>query len=284
MGLAGAAAAALALAIIWQGGPSNFFGGTETRPAESVAQVDKNQAVPSLPQADPDKKATHELHKGPAKTGVQTWWKSGFASVTHRYGKNSIRLVPHTWIRLKSTSTKAAKFVLHRGSSEFVVQPLAKGESFAVETDHALVEVVGTRFRVTVDNNCTRLRVVRGAVRFTDTSTSKAELVRRGQDRSICRTVETKAKPLSISKGARWMRQAMTLLMEGKDLEKAARILRRYLDRYPRGSFAEEALFHLIFANQRLGNKREAAALSAEFLVRFPDTRRAARVRNWLGR
>ena len=123
--LAGVAAAAVAVAVVWQVGPPSFFGGSKARSSQSVAQIDKTEVAPDNKMAvdDPTKKTQHAIHKGPAKSGVQTWWKSGFASVTHRYGNHSIRLVPHTWIRLKSTSTKAAKFVLHRGSSDFVVQP-----------------------------------------------------------------------------------------------------------------------------------------------------------------
>ena len=57
-----------------------------------------------------------------------------------------------------------------------------------------------------------------------------------------------------------------------RNAKRAAKLLDYYLERYPQGSFVEEALGLAIEANAALGIPR-AASLSEIYLKRFPDGR-----------
>jgi ferric-dicitrate binding protein FerR (iron transport regulator) len=206
-------------------------------------------------------------------------WTAAKKPATYRLGPHRVTLSAGTRVRLRSAAPAAPRLTVRRGEAEFRVQPLERGDSFVVQTKQVRVEVVGTRFSVSSGQRCSQVRVLEGTVRVTARGTGEAHLLRHGADRTFC-----DGSPLAqgLGEGDELVRRAQLLLLEGKDVEQADRLLTRYLERYPGGPFAQEALFHQVFARWGLGRHQEARALAREFLRRFPSTSRAARMREWL--
>src|SRR5688500_5000265 len=71
---------------------------------------------------------------------------------------------PGAQFELLKTGPRSRRIALRSGSAVFAVEPLASGETFAVQTPHAYVEVRGTVFSVDVEAGATRVRVHEGAV------------------------------------------------------------------------------------------------------------------------
>jgi TolA-binding protein len=138
--------------------------------------------------------------------------------------------------------------------------------------------VVGTRFSVAVQQRCSVVGVQQGIVRVTAMA-GAAQPLRAGEERTFC---APPFPPGELDEGGRLVQQALDLLAAGVELERADGLLSRYLQRYPGGPFAEEALFHRVFVMQRLGQPQRARALARQFLQRFSATPRAARIRDWL--
>jgi hypothetical protein len=185
-------------------------------------------------------------------------------------------LAPHSRGRLLRFTTREVRVVVDRGSASFDVEPLGEGR-FMVDTPHARVEVIGTRFTVTVQDRhpCTDVSVARGVVQAAVLPVGDRVVLRRGQSHTLCLA----PSPTSNHDPERELQQALRLLVSGKDYPQVARSLTSYLRRHPNGVFAEDALFHLIFVRQRLGQEPEARRLAKDFLVRFSEGERARRVR-----
>jgi len=156
---------------------------------------------------------------------------------------------------------------LSAGTASFAVEPVPPGGFFAVETPHGRVEVVGTRFSVTVGERCTRVAVTEGKVRVR--READAVLVPAGETREICRGGPA---------GEAVMRAALQDLAGGRTAAARAR-LEGYLAAWPDGLFAEEALFHLALLARREGDAQAAAAATTRYLTRFPSGHRADRLR-----
>jgi hypothetical protein len=206
-------------------------------------------------------------------------WTASDRPATFSLGPHRIDLAAGGKVRLERAEPAAARLSLQEGVAGFRVQPLAEGGSFVVQTRHVRVEVVGTAFRVTVDGRCSQVRVSEGTVRATVLATAETFVLGAGKERSFCGAPVLSE---SLGPGAQMVRQALSLLAAGKDLEQADRLLTQYLERYPQGPFVEEALFHLVFATRRQGQDERAKSLARDFLRRFPDAPRAARLRAWL--
>ena len=78
------------------------------------------------------------------------------------------------------------------------------------------------------------------------------------------------------------LRDALALIAEGRDLDGAAARLERYAARRPDGALLEEALFHLALVRARQGQRDAAVDAGHRFLRRFPQSRRAERLRREL--
>jgi hypothetical protein len=146
---------------------------------------------------------------------------------------------------------------------------LPAGQHFRVRTEHLTVEVVGTDFTVSLLGECTRVDVTEGRVRVRSTSDEEL-LLSAGQWQQHC-----------VSPGEALVREALALVLAGKEPERAAGLLRRYLAEQPRGPFEEEALFHLWLVESRGPAATAARATADALLQRFPSSPRAERVRLW---
>jgi hypothetical protein len=205
-----------------------------------------------------------------------------------RLGRHRMTLAPHGQIRLLRVTTREVRVVLDRGSASFDVAPL-EGGSFRVDTPHARVVVRGTRFTVRVRERrpCTDVSVARGLVRASALGGQEVAL-RRGHSRTLClpsnqnQNQKQEQEQEQEQAPERELQQALRLLVSGEDYPRVARVLSGYLDRHPRGVFAEDALFHLVFVRQHLGQKAEARRLAEAFVVRFPEGERVRRVRMFL--
>ncbi|MEZ4470881.1 MAG: FecR domain-containing protein [bacterium] len=169
--------------------------------------------------------------------------------------------------RVASEARDRTVVELSAGTATFAVEPLPPGGIFAVETPHGRVEVVGTRFSVTVEDRCTRVDVAEGKVRVR--READAFLVPAGESRTICKG--------SLS-GEEALRAALGDLAAGR-AEAGRQRLEGYLAAEPRGLFAEDALFHLALLARREGDEAATRAAVDRFLARFPTGHRADRLR-----
>ncbi len=160
------------------------------------------------------------------------------------------------------------------GRARFDVEPLTGGGVFRVRTAHVLVEVVGTSFAVDATPDCTTVSVSEGRVRVTH---GRVFVLTAGDRRRLCGAAPT--PPDGEYAG---LRDALALIAEGRDLDGAAARLERYAARRPDGALLEEALFHLALVRARQGQRDAAVDAGHRFLRRFPQSRRAERLRREL--
>ncbi|MCB9545672.1 MAG: FecR domain-containing protein [Myxococcales bacterium] len=210
-----------------------------------------------------------------AAAGVALWWGSRAQPTLPTLPE--IRVA--TGVRYQVTQGADAAFQVAResqdqtvvelssGTATFAVEPLPPGGEFAVETPHGRVEVVGTRFSVTVEARCTRVDVAEGTVRVR--READAFLVPAGQSRSICK---------GGLEGEAVIRAALDDLAAGR-VDAGRGRLEGYLVEQPRGLFAEDALFHLALLARREGDAAGARLAIDRFLARFPTGHRADRLR-----
>jgi ferric-dicitrate binding protein FerR (iron transport regulator) len=159
------------------------------------------------------------------------------------------------------------------------VTPLTPGGSFRVHTRDGEVRVIGTRFVVEVLSDCTYVTVLKGSVWLTETleNASKDRRLDAGQQGAMCATEESAG--VDGQDGREWVHEALVLVSNGEHPEKAAELLRRYLDTYPGGLFEEDAMFHLVFLMRNLGKEADARELVEQFCPTFPGSRRAEELR-----
>lgn len=200
---------------------------------------------------------------------------AGETVATGRYavGPHRIEVDPGGQLRFEGVDPAAASFRLEAGIATFEVEKLAPGGSFRVHTPQALVEVVGTRFEVGVEGDCTSVDVSEGRVRVTGPA-GRAELPA-GESGRYCAAV---AGLESL------VREAVILVSQGRDLDRAAELLERYRADAKDTALEEEALFYLTLAKARLGEQEEARELARTFQSRFADSPRAARLQEWMKR
>jgi transmembrane sensor len=200
---------------------------------------------------------------------------SGADAVEVALGAHQVHLAPESRVEVIRAPGADVDLALARGSAEFSVAPLVAGHGFRVATDTVLVEVVGTRFSVSLTDGCTAVAVTEGVVRVTPASGDTAELRAGGQQRFCPATAEESAVA-----GERWVREALVLVSENRDAARAMILLERYLAHHERGVFAEDAMFHLSLLYRQQGRGEDAARLAGHFVERFPGTRRAERLRS----
>lgn len=183
-------------------------------------------------------------------------------------GPHRVHLSPSSTVKVEAAERHLTELRVEAGTALFDVAPLVDGATFRVRTDHVLVEVVGTRFSVRNDGNCSLVLVEEGKVRVTDLSGTENHLLP-NQQRRYCpgQTAD------------RLLREALVSISRGEGLDQAAELLTRYLREAPDGSLEEEALFHLALVHARLGNHEEAARLAREFEGKFPHSGRLDRLR-----
>jgi ferric-dicitrate binding protein FerR (iron transport regulator) len=197
------------------------------------------------------------------------------ASATHlALGPHRADIAPRSRLERMPGQGADVDLVLTTGKVELTVAPLPAGHGFRVATEAALVEVVGTRFTVAIEDGCTWVAVSEGVVRVTPASSDSDEL-RAGARRTYCGAGAGE----SHEAGERWVRAALVQVSEGRDLGRATTLLERYLAHHADGVFAEDAMFHLALLYRGQGRDADAARLTQRFLERFPDSARAERLR-----
>jgi FecR protein len=214
----------------------------------------------------------------PGAATAHQLWRSSADPVRFRLGHHHADL--SAWTTVEATSSNNShQLRIRRGTATVEVEALQKGDSFVVQTRHFRLEVIGTRFSVSSDDRCSQVRVREGEVRIVERATSRAQVLGANMERSICSRSRVSQ---GLGKGGVLVQEALNLLSADRDLARADSLLRRYLEHYTDGPFAEEALFHLIHVKSRRGQRVEARKQAAEFLRRFSSAPRAARVRTWL--
>jgi ferric-dicitrate binding protein FerR (iron transport regulator) len=189
-------------------------------------------------------------------------------------GPHRVDIAPRSRLERMPGQGADVDLVLTAGKVELTVDPLPAGHGFRVATAAALVEVVGTRFTVAIEDNCTWVAVSEGVVRVTPPSSDSDEL-RAGGRRTYCGADAGE----SLEAGERWVRAALVQVSEGRDLARATTLLERYLAHHADGVFAEDAMFHLALLYRDQGRDADAARLIERFLARFPGSARAERLR-----
>jgi FecR protein len=244
-----------------------------------------SRTPPTRPAQGSDAPARVELRSSTPKT-----WTTTARPARHSLGPHRADLSTRTVVEVTSSSSSAARLLVRQGEAEFAVQPLSENGSFVVRTRHVEVAVLGTRFSVASDERCSRVHVRMGEVRVTVRATSETQKLGAGMEQSFCDHPTLVPGPLSsrgpigqeLGKGGMLVREALTLLAAGKEPERVERLLTRYMKHHAEGPFAEEAMFHLIHVKSRRGQHAQARKLAGDFLRRFPDVPRAARLRRWL--
>jgi len=224
------------------------------------------------------------------RTTTSRTWTTSSRPARHSLGPHRADLSIRTIVEVTSSSASAARLLVRQGEAEFAVQPLSGDGSFVVRTRHVEVEVLGTRFSVASDERCSRVHVRKGEVRVTVRATAQTQKLGAGMEQSFCDHPPLVRGPLSsrgpigqeLGEGGMLVREALTLLAAGKELERVDRLLTRYIKHHADGPFAEEAMFHLIHVKSRRGQHAQARRLAGDFLRRFPEAPRTSRLRRWL--
>lgn len=170
--------------------------------------------------------------------------------------------------QVEQPSPRQTEVQLTAGEASFQVDPLPPGGVFAVQTPHARVEVVGTAFKINVADGCSLVMVTEGRVR-----------VRQGEAVHFVSAGEAHRACPSAVAGEGWVQSGLAHLVAGNTQAGVAE-LQRYVGAYPRGTLAEEALFHLALAAQRAGDTDALDAARMRYLKAFPKGARADQVRD----
>lgn len=194
-------------------------------------------------------------------------------------------------LEILSADPNAAVVRLDAGRADFDIEPL-NGGFFRIEAPWARVEVIGTRFSVVAGPDCTEVSVREGTVRVT------------GADRVVALTAHERARfctasdagapgqalviteneadvdlePVAAVAGEALVHGALDRIGRGVSLDVAAQDLEHYLQRWPEGLFAEEAMFHAALLAHRRGSA-DARKLAKRFVDRFPGSRRVEGLR-----
>lgn len=190
-------------------------------------------------------------------------------------GPHRVQIDADSRLHFHRVDPRAVRIGLEEGRATFSVDKLGGGDTFEVRTDQVLVQVVGTRFTVVSSGACSEVIVEEGRVRVLS-PTEEPNVLGAGDSGRFCEPTQrgtTGSDPLS--QGESLIRDALVLVSQGRDLDRAAHLLGRYWTEYPEGPFVEEALFHLALVKARLGFADEARHLAQTFERSFPESPRA---------
>ena len=194
-------------------------------------------------------------------------------------GPHHVVMAPSSRFETLGGGTDEIVMRLMAGLGRFDIHPLEPGQTFRIETPHAIVEVIGTRFSVDVEPECTEIAVEEGRVHVTGGRLSKIRALAARHTERFCAPIDT--PPL---RGEAAVREALISLGQQRDLPRAQTLLARYVHDHDDGVFLEDALFHLTFVTDQLESRAEARRYAAQVLERFPSGRRADRLRALLAK
>jgi TolA-binding protein len=119
-------------------------------------------------------------------------------------------------------------------------------------------------------------------VRFAPEEGGEPRVLGVGERASHC-APPAPAPEQALDEAGRRVHRALALARKGsEDIARAEAILAEYLEKQPKGAYAEEALYVLVLVKRRMGKQAEAARLARSFVERFPSTARAGELRRWL--
>lgn len=204
--------------------------------------------------------------------------EAALGPVPFRAGRHVVKVDAHSKVLATKVEPKSVQLKVATGAAKFEVATLEAEEVFAVSAGALTFEAVGTRFEVEVEGECTRLEVQEGIVRVSREG-KELELVGEGKRGTFC---EGAPGPESLSEEDRLLSDALDKVRTGSnaDLGEASALLRSYCEKYPDGTYQQEALFYLARISQRLGKAEESKAFAAKFLERWPTGRRADELRS----
>lgn len=191
-------------------------------------------------------------------------------------GPHRVEIEDASRLRFQAIDPRAVRLELSSGQARFAVDKLAAGDTFEVRTSQVLVQVVGTRFNVSAEGECSEVSVEEGRVRVLSPSNEPSYL---GAGEVLRFCAEPAPGPATLgfdrhAQGEGLVREALVLVSQGRDLDRAAHLLARYRNEHAEGPFTEEALFHLALVKARLGFLDEAQELAAHFEASFPTSPR----------
>lgn len=199
-------------------------------------------------------------------------------------GPHRVEIANQGRLFFEAVDPGSVRIRLEAGQATFDVEKLDNGDTFEVRTEQVLVQVVGTRFSVASDGGCSEVKVEEGRVRVLS-ATAEPSTLGAGEAGRFC---ESGGRPGSLgldsnTQGEGLVREALVLVSQARDLDRAAHLLDRYRIEYPNGPFVEEALFHLTLVKARLGFKDEAHDLARTFDHRFPGSPRTEKLQRMIG-
>jgi hypothetical protein len=173
---------------------------------------------------------------------------------------------------------------LEAGAVACEVRPLRDEGVFTLRSPHAFVRVVGTEFRVEVDDRCTRVRVDHGTVRVAPLAVDEATVeLTVGQGREFCRPAPSPDPSPERPSEDELMRSALDASASGRR-EEALRQFQQYRTWYPEGRFVEDATFHEAVLAARSGDRERAQRLLEALGRQFPDSPRRGALEDLLNR
>lgn len=188
-------------------------------------------------------------------------------------GRHTVLRAPGADVEVVRRRADETLVRLSTGAADFDIEPLGPGQSFRVRTPEIEIEVVGTAFRVHTAEGCSTVEVTEGKVRVAAGQAST--LLGAGEQATHCAAAVEAAVP-----GEALIREAQRLMLDPASAAEAARLFARYVEQHPDGVFLEEAMFHQPFAERLAGRDAAARESAGRFLNRFPDARRASRMRD----
>ena len=162
-------------------------------------------------------------------------------------GPHRATLSPQSRANFQQTSPDNVQIALLQGQIALSVAPLAQGQRFAITTPQTQVEVLGTAFSVTLEEDCTKVVVTEGRVWLKDQRTLKA-----GEQGQVCDVQDN---------GEAQVQEALELIAKGASPERPIALLEDYRTKHPDGVFLEEALFHLGVLHLKQGALEPARAM-----------------------
>lgn len=192
-------------------------------------------------------------------------------------GRHQVEVATGSAVAAARIDSAATELRVERGSARFSVAHLRVGERFRVEAGSVVVEAVGTNFTVEREDPCVRVQVSEGTVRVARVRRAP-QLQSVGEARTYC---PDPTGPEVFSEEEQLLSDALTRIHRGGrgDLMAAATLLRGYHERFPDGVYSEEALYYLARIASLLGQDDEAHRWARTFLERFPRGSRADELR-----
>ncbi len=180
-----------------------------------------------------------------------------------------VRLTPHVVAEIVSPNTLIkrmddAHFLLMEGAARFRVAPLPPGERFVVEAAKSTIQVMGTRFLVSLDTTHLSVALEEGKILFTYPN-GKTKLLAPGE-----RLVVERHRPITRA----FVRRKLQALRSRGQHRQAARFITRILPRVRSSALKQSLLFDLAsIRGEHLHDFVGSCSILRSFRKRYPTSR-----------